>query len=91
MKPLDNIEKSFEDRFDRKHHTINESHIRDYDLQKQNKQTSIFFRIEFSSSIPEETKSFLKDNTNAILDFPRKFDFRKFSSIYLQKNLKHVF
>ena len=74
MKSLDSIEKSLEDRFDKKNQTINESHIRDYDLQKQNKQASTFFRIEFSSSIPEETKSFLRDNTSAILDFPIKFD-----------------
>jgi len=73
MKSLDSIHKSLEDRFDRKNQTINESHIRDYDLQKQDKQTSTFFRIEFSSSIPEETKSFLKNNTPTILDFPSKF------------------
>ena len=73
MKSLDSIEKSFEDRFDRKHQPINESHIRDYDLQKKNKHTSIFIRIEFSSSIPEETKVFLRDNTHSILNFPSKF------------------
>ena len=91
MKSLDSIEKSLEDRFDKKNQTINESHIRDYDLQKQNKQASTFFRIEFSSSIPEETKSFLRDNTPTILDFPSKFSLKILHKNHLIQNLGSIF
>ncbi len=73
MKSLDSIDKSLDDRFDRKRQTINESQIRDYDLHKKHKNTSTFFRLEFSPSIPKETKLFLISKTHAILDYPSKF------------------
>ena len=65
MKSLDSIEKSFEDRFDVKLRTINESNIIDFDRKKKPKDTSTFFKIKFSSSIPEETKLFMKDITKS--------------------------
>ena len=73
MKSIDNIEKSLDERFDEKLFTIRESHIKEFDLQKKPKKTSSFFHIEFSESIPENTKEFLKEKIPNILDFPSKF------------------
>ena len=59
MKSFNNIDKSFEDRFDPKFRTIGESQLQNYDQEKQQIPASKIFRIEFSASIPEETKIFL--------------------------------
>ena len=73
MKSIDNIEKSLDERFDEKFFTIRESHIKEFDRQKKPKKTSSFFHIEFSRSIPENTRRFLKEKIPNILDFPSKF------------------
>ena len=59
MKSIDSIDKSFEERFDPKLHTIGESQLQNYDKQKEQLPPSKYFRIEFSTSIPENTKKFL--------------------------------
>ena len=73
MKSFDSIDKSFEERFDPKLRTIGESHLQNYDKQKELIQPSKYFRIEFSTSIPEKTKNFLNGKLPGILDFSGKF------------------
>ena len=73
MKSIDSIEKSLEDRFDPKQRRIGEFQFRDHDCEKQKKSISNFFRVKFSQSIPDETKSFLNEKLHVILDFPEKF------------------
>ena len=73
MKSFNNIDKSFEDRFDPKFRTIGESQLQNYDQEKQQIPASKIFRIEFSASIPEETKIFLNRKLSGILNFPEKF------------------
>ena len=73
MKYTENIDNSLDDRFDEKFYTIKESHIKEFDQQKQPIKTSSFFRLEFSDSIPEDTKIFLKEKIPNILDFSSKF------------------
>jgi len=73
MKSFDSIDKSFEERFDPKLRTIGESHLQNYDNQKELIQPSKYFRIEFSTSIPEKTKNFLNGKLPGILDFSGKF------------------
>ena len=58
MKSFDSIDKSFEERFDPKLRTIGESQLQNHDRQKEQIPPSKFFRIEYSASIPEETKLF---------------------------------
>ena len=62
MKPFDSINKSFEDRFDPKMRTIGEAQLQNYDVQKEGIPPSKYFSIEFSKSIPEQIKNFLKDH-----------------------------
>ncbi|MBT3214398.1 MAG: hypothetical protein HN351_07115 [Deltaproteobacteria bacterium] len=73
MKSFDSIDKSFEERFDPKLRTIGESHLQNYDKQKELIQPSKYFRIEFSTSISEKTKNFLNGKLPGILDFSGKF------------------
>ena len=73
MKSFDSIDKSFEERFDPKLRTIGESHLQNYDKQKELIPPSKYFRIEFSTSIPEKTKNFLNGKLPGILDFSGKF------------------
>ena len=73
MKSFDSIDKSFEERFDPKLRTIGESHLQNYDNQKELIPPSKYFRIEFSTSIPEKTKNFLNGKLPGILDFSGKF------------------
>ena len=73
MKSLDSIDKSFEERFDPKLRSIGATQLQNYDSQKEHIPTSKFFRIEFSTSIREETKLFLKGKLLSILDFSEKF------------------
>ena len=73
MKSLDSIDKSFEERFDPKLRSIGATQLQDYDSQKEHIPPSKFFRIEFSTSISEETKIFLKGKIPSILDFSEKF------------------
>ena len=73
MKSIESIDKSFEDRFDPKLHTIRESQFLNYDKGKKEIPTSKIFRVQFSESIPEETKLFLRGKLHYILDFPGKF------------------
>ncbi|MDE0792147.1 MAG: hypothetical protein OSB08_00735 [SAR324 cluster bacterium] len=73
MKSLDSIDKSFEERFDPKLRSIGATQLQNYDSQKEHIPPSKFFRIEFSTSIPEETKIFLKGKLPSILDFSEKF------------------
>jgi len=73
MKSLDSIDKSFEERFDPKLRSIGVTQLQNYDSQKEHIPPSKFFRIEFSTSIPEETKIFLKGKLPSILDFSEKF------------------
>lgn len=73
MKSIDSIDKSFEERFDPKLHTIGESQLQNYDKQKEQLPPSKYFRIEFSTSIPENTKKFLNGKLPGILDFSEKF------------------
>ncbi|MBT5793702.1 MAG: hypothetical protein HOI10_02415 [Deltaproteobacteria bacterium] len=73
MKSLDSIDKSFEERFDPKLRSIGATQLQDYDSQKEHIPPSKFFRIEFSTSISEETKIFLKGKLPSILDFSEKF------------------
>jgi len=82
MKSLDRIYKSLEERFDSKFNTINQSQINDFDREKINKRASSFFKIEFSTSIPEETKLFLKEKIPSILDFPIKFGLKTIHANY---------
>ena len=62
MKSLDSIDKSFEERFDPKLRSIGATQLQNYDSQKEHIQPSKYFNIEFSTSIPEKTKFFLKGN-----------------------------
>jgi len=73
MKSFDSIDKSFEERFDPKLRTIGESHLQNYDKQKELIPPSKYFRIEFSTSISEKTKNFLNGKLPGILDFSGKF------------------
>ena len=73
MKSFDSIDKSFEERFDPKLRTIGESQLQNHDRKKEQIPPSKFFRIEYSASIPEETKLFLSGKIPDILDFPEKF------------------
>ena len=73
MKSLDSIDKSFEERFDPKLRSIGVTQLQNYDSQKEHIPPSKFFSIEFSTSIPEETKIFLKGKLPSILDFSEKF------------------
>jgi len=73
MKSFDSIDKSFEERFDPKLRTIGESHLQNYDNQKELIPPSKYFRIEFSTSISEKTKNFLNGKLPGILDFSGKF------------------
>ena len=73
MKSLDSIDKSFEERFDHKLRSIGATQLHNYDSQKWHIPPSKYFHIEFSTSIPEETKIFLKGKLPSILDFSEKF------------------
>ena len=73
MKSLDSIDKSFEERFDPKLRSIGKTQLQNYDSQKEHIPPSKFIFIEFSTSIPEQTKYFLKGILPSILDFSEKF------------------
>ena len=73
MKSLDSIDKSFEERFDPQLRSIGATQLQNYDSQKEHIPPSKFFRIEFSTSISEETKILLKGKLPGILDFSEKF------------------
>ena len=73
MKSLDSIDKSFEERFDPKLRLIGTTQLQNHDSQKENIPPSKYFCIEFSTSIPEETKFFLNGKLPGILDFSGKF------------------
>ena len=73
MKSFENIEKSIDERLAPKGRSIGESQFREHDQKKQILSVSKIFRIEFSESVPEEIKSFLKERLQKILDFPEKF------------------
>ena len=73
MKSNNSIEKSLEERFDKKRRTIGESQLREYDQKKKQLPASKIIRIEFSESVPEEIISFLNQRLQEILDFPEKF------------------
>ena len=64
MKSFDSIDKSFEERFDPKLRTIGESHLQNYDKQKELIPPSKYFRIEFSTSISEKTKKLFERKTS---------------------------
>ena len=73
MKSLDSIDKSFEERFDPKKRSIGVVQLQNYDSKKEYLPSSKYFRIEFSTSIPEDTKFFLNEQLPRILDFSDKF------------------
>ena len=73
MKSIDSIEKFLEERLDPKRRTIEESMLKEHDNKKKQLHASKIFRVEFSESIPEETKSYLNEKLQKILDFPEKF------------------
>ena len=73
MKSFDSIEKSIEERLDPNKRTIGESEFRKHDQKKNKFPASKIFQIEFSESVPEEIKSFLKERLQGIIDFPTKF------------------
>ena len=58
MKSFDSNDKSFEERFDPKFRTIGDSQLQNHDQKKGQTPTSKYFRLEFSKSIPLETKTF---------------------------------
>ena len=62
MKSSVSIEKSFEERFDRKFYEIGESDLNNHDLHKETAPLSKYFRIEFSPSIPGPIKPIVKNN-----------------------------
>ena len=70
MKSFDSNDKSFEERFDPKLRTIGDSQLQNHDQEKEQTPTSKIFRLEFSESIPLETKTFLSKKLPDILDFP---------------------
>ena len=70
MKSFDSNDKSFEERFDPKLRTIGDSQLQNHDQEKGQTPTSKFFRLEFSKSIPLETKTFLSEKLPDMLDFP---------------------
>ena len=70
MKSFDSNDKSFEERFDPKLRTIGDSQLQNHDQEKEQTPTSKFFRLEFSESIPLETKTFLSEKLPNMLDFP---------------------
>ncbi len=70
MKSFDSNDKSFEERFDPKLRTIGDSQLQNHDQEKEQTPTSKFFRLEFSESIPLETKTFLSEKLPDMLDFP---------------------
>jgi len=70
MKSFDSNDKSFEERFDPKLRTIGDSQLQNHDQEKEQTPTSKFFRLEFSASIPLETKTFLSEKLPNMLDFP---------------------
>jgi len=74
MKSFDSIEKTLEERLDPKKRSIEESQLREHDLNKLQLPASKIFRIEFAKSVPEKIKSFLNERLPEILDFPEKFD-----------------
>ena len=75
MKSFDSNEKSFEERFDPDLRTIGDSQLENHDQEKGQTPTSKFFRLEFSESIPLETKTFLSEKLPAMLDFPGQVRF----------------
>ena len=70
MKSFDSNDKSFEERFDPELRTIGDSQLQNHDQKKGQTPTSKFFRLEFSKSIPLETKTFLSEKLPDMLDFP---------------------
>jgi len=70
MKSFDSNDKSFEERFDPELRTIGDSQLQNHDQEKGQTPTSKFFRLEFSKSIPLETKTFLSEKLPDMLDFP---------------------
>ncbi|MBC8259024.1 MAG: hypothetical protein H8E38_08405 [SAR324 cluster bacterium] len=76
MKSFDSNDKAFEERFDPQLRTIGESHLQKHDEDKVQPPSSSFFRLEFSKSIPAESKAFLQDSIPACIDFPGKFGLR---------------
>ena len=70
MKSFDSNDKSFEERFDPKLRTIGDSQLQNHDQEKEQTPTSKFFRLEFSESIPLETKTILSVKLPDMLDFP---------------------
>ena len=83
MNSFGNNDKSFEERFDPKLRTIGETQFQKHDQNKEKTSTSHFFHIEFSASIPPETKSFLSGKLHDILDFPDRFDLRVHNASHL--------
>ncbi len=73
MKSFESIEKFLEERLDPKRRTIKESMLKEHDDKKEQLNASKIFRVEFSESIPEETKFYLNAKLQKILDFPEKF------------------
>ena len=72
MKSFDSYDKSFEERFDPELRTIGDSQLQNHDQEKGQTPTSKFFRLEFSKSIPLETKTFLSEKLPDMLDFPSR-------------------
>lgn len=83
MKSFGSNDKSFEERFNPKLRTIGETQFQKHDQNKGKTSTSHFFRIEFSSSIPPEIKSFLCGKLFDILDFPDRFGLRVHNASHL--------
>ena len=83
MKSIDSIEKSLEERLSPKNRCIGEQQLQNHDCEKQKISTSKFFRIEFSQSISDKTKEFLKKKLNLILDFPERFGLKIYHSNHL--------
>ena len=75
MKSLENIEKSLEERLDPKRRIIGEAQLKEHEQNKKQLPASKIFRIEFSESLPEKSKSFLNERLPEIIDFPKKFGF----------------
>ncbi|SUZ87744.1 uncharacterized protein METZ01_LOCUS40598 [marine metagenome] len=83
MNSFGSNDKSFEERFDPKLRTIGETQFQKHDQNKEKTSTSHFFHIEFSASIPPETKSFLSGKLHDILDFPDRFNLRVHNASHL--------
>ena len=90
MKSFDSNDKSFEERFDPKLRTIGDSQLQNHDQEKEQTPTSKFFRLEFSESIPLETKTFLSVKLPDLLDFPGRIGLKINYASHLLLSLIHI-